>query len=124
VKILPNTAIGEGLTVKPPPGQKKFQLKGSAITASRDGVILTARGHLHGISRSAHYFLKYQLIMIDGGSGMNLVLNGKAICSSQAKYTGEPASMTGMSDCQGPLPIKKGDTITMSADYDLEAHPP
>jgi hypothetical protein len=39
---------GQGLTVKPPEGQKKFTLKGKSIVASRDGVILTAMGHLHG----------------------------------------------------------------------------
>jgi hypothetical protein len=55
---------------------------------------------------------------------MSLVLNGKDICSSQAKYTGQPASMTGMSACDGPVTIKKGDVITMTANYDLEVHPP
>lgn len=32
-------------------------------------------------------------------------------------------TITGMSTCKGPFDVKKGDTLTLAAVYDLKAHP-
>lgn len=86
---------------------------------------------------------------------MDLILNDKPLCSSEAVY-GESteaggmgghshggasgaAGMTGMkrdgpaaagiktitsmTTCKGPFPIKEGDTLKMAAVYDLKKHP-
>jgi hypothetical protein len=57
---------------------------------------------------------------------MVLTLNGKFLCSSKATYghggdAGEEA-ITEMTYCKGPIPIKKGDTLTFTAQYDFSKH--
>lgn len=39
--------------------------------------------------------------------------------------SGTPAikTITGMTTCKGPFQVKKGDTLSMAAVYDLKAHP-
>jgi hypothetical protein len=82
-----------------------------------DGTLIGARGHLH-----------------DGGSHVDLILNGKKVCTSQAGYGGgddktasvngkEWAVLSSMSYCDGPYPVKKGDTLAMNVVYDLKKHP-
>lgn len=86
-----------------------------------DGRILGSRGHLH-----------------DGGVAMDLFVNGKFICKSEAEYGtraeggaghGHGDSQAGiktisnMSTCKGPWPVKKGDYVTLTAEYDLKKHP-
>jgi len=81
-----------------------------------DGTIINARGHLH-----------------DGGELMELYLNGKKVCTSNAVYGGKGGTMvidgkkwetiSEMTDCNGTIPVKKGDTLKMKAAYDLEKHP-
>jgi hypothetical protein len=96
--------------------------------------------------------------VIDGGVQMDMLLNGKALCTSEAIYgdnnesaemgghshgagMGEPKAeaapkaaaepksstaiktITGMTTCSGPFPVKKGDTLSMAAIYDLKKHP-
>ncbi|QDS76950.1 hypothetical protein FKW77_005158 [Venturia effusa] len=124
----------------------------SAFTFLQNGKLLGGRGHLH-----------------DGGVKMDMSLNGKFLCSSEAIYgdstessgmaghshsdkkaapgapaaggmkgmghsrraeldapkSGSPAikTITGMSTCKGPFEVKKGDTLSMAAVYDLKAHP-
>jgi hypothetical protein len=84
---------------------------------------------------------------------MDLIINDKLVCVSEAIYgdstaptemggmgghahgaadTNAPAApkssvaiktITSMTTCQGPIPVKKGDTLKMNAVYDLKKHP-
>jgi hypothetical protein len=35
----------------------------------------------------------------------------------------ELLTVSSMSDCQGPIKVKKGDSVTLKAEYDLSKHP-
>jgi hypothetical protein len=70
----------------------------------------------------------------DGGDSVSLYINGKLACSSMAKYGGPGAvrvskdgrkweTISAMSDCLTPIPVKKGDKIEIAAHYDIEKHP-
>jgi hypothetical protein len=62
-------------------------------------------------------------------------INGKEVCRSEAEYGGEDATLAiagqseewktirHMTECEGPIPVKKGDKITLEARYDMEEHP-
>ncbi|KAF2436859.1 hypothetical protein EJ08DRAFT_655026 [Tothia fuscella] len=86
------------------------------FTFLEDGVILAARGHLH-----------------DGGSQVAMYVNNKPACASKATYGGKEsttevggtkwATISSMSYCDGPIPIKKGDQMHLVVEYDLKAHP-
>jgi hypothetical protein len=65
---------------------------------------------------------------------MDMFINDKYICSSKAVYggtTGTLADKDGkkwetiseMTGCPGPIVVKKGDYMTMVAEYDLKKHP-
>jgi len=98
-----------------------------------DGRVLGARGHLH-----------------DGGVKVSLYLNDKFTCASDAIYGDRAVSGPGMggsemagghshggggqssssiktisamTPCRGPFPVKKGDTMKLVAEYDLSKHP-
>ncbi|KAF1812280.1 hypothetical protein P152DRAFT_449551 [Eremomyces bilateralis CBS 781.70] len=81
-----------------------------------DGYIINGKGHLH-----------------DGGVSMILLVNDKEVCTSKATYGGAGGTMeldgekwetiSNMNRCPEPIPIKKGDYITMTAVYDLKLHP-
>jgi len=94
------------------------------------GKILGGRGHLH-----------------DGGVKMDMFINDKYVCSSEAIYGTRTESVTGMgghghgggsnggapdasvktiaemTPCTGPFHVKKGDTMKLNAEYDLSKHP-
>jgi hypothetical protein len=72
--------------------------------------------------------------MHDGGTGIEMTINGKVACKSDAIYGGPGGTrksddgkvwetMSGVKECLGPMEVKKGDIITLKADYDLEKHP-
>jgi len=95
-----------------------------------DGNVIGARGHLH-----------------DGGVKVSLFINGKYKCTSDAVYGDKSGSDDGMGGmggmsrggggkgasgiktiskmtaCRGPFPVKKGDTMKLVAEYDLKKHP-
>jgi len=93
-----------------------------------DGTVIGARGHLH-----------------DGGVKVALFINGKYKCHSDALYGDKSKSDHGMggmggsgsggksatgiktisemTSCKGPFPVKKGDTLKLVAQYDLKEHP-
>jgi len=97
-----------------------------------DGKVLGGRGHLH-----------------DGGVKVSMFINDKYTCSSDAVYGiredsgdsgmgghhgGGVAKVTPVGDavvktiskmttCAGPFPVKKGDTFKLVAEYDLSQHP-
>lgn len=83
---------------------------------------------------------------------MDMILNDKPLCSSEAIYgesTGSEGmgghshgdaggmarmkrdgpkaagikTITSMTTCKGPFPVNKGDTLKMAAVYDLKKHP-
>lgn len=64
---------------------------------------------------------------------MDLFVNGKYTCSSNAVYGGEGGTTTqngkkwetisSMTMCPGPIKIKDGDYMTLNARYDLVKHP-
>lgn len=57
------------------------------------------------------------------------MINNKTVCESAAVYggvgeqSGQWATVSDMTDCNDLIPVKKGDILTLSATYDLEAHP-
>lgn len=62
-----------------------------------------------------------------------MYLNDKEICSSKAEYGGAGGTMKAgekewttisrMSDCLEPIPVKKGDYLRLEASYDTVKHP-
>ncbi|KAE9980993.1 hypothetical protein EG328_011894 [Venturia inaequalis] len=110
----------------------QFSVKGKAMTVTRDATILAFRGHLH-----------------DGGDTLSVTINNQTVCESKAKY-GPAAALSGigamgshernvadpgphgdalfetiveMSQCYGPIEVKKGDTYLLEAKYDTVKHP-
>jgi Stress up-regulated Nod 19 len=71
--------------------------------------------------------------MHDGGTAVKLYVNDKLVCSSDATYgsTGGTLKVEGkewqtiarMSECRDGFKVKKGDYLTVSAQYDTKAHP-
>jgi hypothetical protein len=80
----------------------------------------------------------------NGGDSVELFLNGKTVCLSKAEYTANGKSGMGMgmsghkkrdepvklgetiatiTKCTKPIPIKKGDKLKVSANFDLNKHP-
>jgi Stress up-regulated Nod 19 len=103
--------------LRPPQGKKVFSFESHNMKINQDGYILTRRGHLH-----------------DGGENIDFLINGKSICDSKAIYGG--AGQTGkaidgttwetvseMGECSEPFKVKKGDNVTVIANYNLEKHP-
>lgn len=105
-----------GAAIHPPKGQSRFSVKTQNIVAKKDGYILNARGHMH-----------------DGGINIILKVNDKEVCNSRAVYGG-PGHVTKIDGkvwetisestyCNHTVPVKKGDSIYMQANYDVELHP-
>jgi hypothetical protein len=69
----------------------------------------------------------------DGGTDITMKINGKAVCTSVAKYGGEGHTtnidgknwdtLAAMSPCTEAIAVKKGDVMTFEARYDLDVHP-
>ena len=101
----------------PPNGEAKFAKTSPKFIMSRDGTILHAMGHLH-----------------DGGTNIQLLLNGKLVCDSVATYGGPRGTflngdgskwetISSMSSCRDPIRVKKGDVMTLVSVYDTDLHP-
>jgi len=64
---------------------------------------------------------------------MDMFINDKYQCSSRATYGGDTATtqvggqvwktISAMSYCDGPIAVKKGDTLHMTVEYDLKKYP-
>jgi hypothetical protein len=64
---------------------------------------------------------------------MNLYMNDKLVCNSQAVYGGKGGvlvedgktweTISRMEECQKPIKVKKNDLLKMVAVYDIEKHP-
>jgi hypothetical protein len=73
--------------------------------------------------------------MHDGGKNVLISLNSDVICDSQALYEAKSVttgsshdghmgeSMSGMTQCEKVLPLKKGDRIAVKATFNSTAHP-
>ncbi|KAF2429930.1 hypothetical protein EJ08DRAFT_697954 [Tothia fuscella] len=116
-------ALGSLISVTGCGGKKIAAPAGAAANTTsgkfrffRDGYLVNGKGHLH-----------------DGGVAMDLLINGKYTCSSEAIYGGEGATtvqngkkwetISGMTICSGPIKIKDGDYMQLNARYDLSKHP-
>jgi hypothetical protein len=96
------------------PKVKIYNMTSASVPLPKDGFIINAKGHLH-----------------DGGDHINLELNGKPICRSNAVY-GPPTKEDGqewmvikeMTQCTAPVAVKKGDKLQMTSYYDTEKYPP
>jgi hypothetical protein len=103
--------------LRPPTGKKNWEMKSREITILQDGYMLQRRGHMH-----------------DGGTGMVLKVNGKVVCDSKAEYGASGTfkaedgkdfqALSGMKECNEPVAVKKGDTLSIEAYFDLDLHPP
>lgn len=74
-------------------------------------------GHSHGDKSAAPAAGGAMAGMAGMGHSKRAVLD--------APKSGSPAikTITGMTTCKGPFEVKKGDTLSMAAVYDLKAHP-
>jgi hypothetical protein len=92
-------------------GGPKINTNGPSVTEGKpmpvlaDGTIIWARGHLHS-----------------GGEKMILYQNGKVVCESLPTYNSDGV-ITNMSLCPKPIPIKKGDTLSVSSVYNVAKYP-
>jgi hypothetical protein len=103
--------------VQMPHGQSRWSLNSTGIIAAEDSILYVFRGHMH-----------------DGGSNIEARVNGKTACDSRALYggpghVGRTASgkqwetIRDMETCPEGVVVRKGDKITLNANYDLDAHP-
>jgi hypothetical protein len=71
----------------------------------------------------------------DGGTGIEVMVNGKTICESAANYGGPGfegknpdgtkwSTINQMTVCSQPINLVKGDKLYFQANYDLEKYPP
>lgn len=71
------------------------------------------------------------LDMHDGGSSIQILVNDKTACTSNAIYNTRMKSADGkewttisqMTDCERAFEVKKGDRIKLVASFDEIAHP-
>jgi len=101
---------------KPPGNNPKYNFTSESFLMDRDGYILNMRGHLH-----------------DGGSSIQMLLNGNIACESFPKYEDIPGAkksdgsswqtITEMSYCDDPVQFRKGDKVTLISIYDTTIHP-
>jgi hypothetical protein len=106
-----------GMFVYAPKGQSKFTFTGKDLTVEKAGYLLNVRGHMH-----------------DGGQDMVVKINGEEVCTSKAEYGGAGhegvgadgkayTSIRGMTTCDTPIKLKKGDKLSVAANFDMEQHP-
>jgi hypothetical protein len=126
------TGCGINIAITPKKDDKSMSLKSRLFPVIEDGYIIGATyvqigrfnriltvcsGHLH-----------------DGGVNLVVKVNGKVNCDSKAIYGGTAATakmedgrvwetIHQMTHCIDPFPIKRGDNITVEANYDFVNHP-
>jgi hypothetical protein len=69
--------------------------------------------------------------MHDGGVGIVTMVNENAVCESKAIYGTKSKTENGtewttiskMTNCEQPIPVKKGDLIKMEVKFDEVNHP-
>jgi hypothetical protein len=109
--------------IEPPKGQRKFTLEGPEWTSTIDGTLQNTVGHMH-----------------DGGVQVQILVNNKAVCSSNAQYDTTPdyqpsqesvklgavksAHISKYTPCIAIGDIKKGDKLKLTASYDFDKYKP
>ncbi|TLD25685.1 hypothetical protein E2P81_ATG09342 [Venturia nashicola] len=79
------------------------------------------------------YFINFTPHVHDGAVNIKVFLNGKEICEAKALYGAEGGSATGLdgqkwetitayTPCDTAVPIKKGDKVYITSEYDLTKH--
>jgi hypothetical protein len=71
--------------------------------------------------------------MHDGGTRVSLYVNGKHVCTSRAIYGAEGGrisvngqtweTISKMTECLDPIPVKAGDVLKVEGGYDTISHP-
>jgi hypothetical protein len=95
----------------------RYNITGPKTTIPKDGYIVASTGHVH-----------------NGGTNIFLTLNGKVVCNSRAVYGGDENhaiapngkiwdTIHTMTECNEPIQVKAGDTVSTIAVYDTTAHP-
>jgi hypothetical protein len=113
-KVKSSLISSAGLTGPKTDKNRAVNTTSSPMPFSEGGYIITAKGHLH-----------------DGGSAMFMRISGKNSysCVSRATYGGvvrgtNAKTISDMSDCNTkPWRVEAGDSMTMTAEYDLKSHP-
>jgi len=111
------TGCGLDLGIVPKATDKHLNLTSRAFPVMNDGYLVGAKGHLH-----------------DGGDNLILKVNNVTVCDSKAVYGGAASTakmadgttwetINHMTQCQEPVPVKKGDVLTVHANYDFVLHP-
>jgi hypothetical protein len=100
-----------------PVNDKAFSVTSEPYLSQFDGSIVDIVGHMH-----------------DGGSSIEVALNGKHICTASAVYGATPQSIerstrkygltgakhiTYVEDCTDVIPVKKNDSIVVTSHYDF-----
>lgn len=99
------------------PTSKKSVTRSGDFPVYQDGTIIDLRGHLH-----------------DGGTVMELMVNGRSICNSTATHGEKEGTLideegkkwetiSKMPLCEEPVKVVRGDKLSMIAYYDTELHP-
>jgi len=106
-----------------------------------DGRVLGARGHLHdgGVRVSLFLNEKYTCSSnaVYGDKSAHSEMGGMGMGASGGKSKGKSSApkpsagkssaniktISSMTSCRGPFPVKKGDTMRLVAEYDLAKHP-
>jgi len=116
--VMPNVQDCKQKVDFPVPGNV-FSKESKGWIVPYDGTIVSMLGHLH-----------------DGGTDIEFKLNNKSVCNSTASYGTQPdfvmkgsssndtwQALSHMVDCNDAQAVKKGDNLTITANYDLNKHP-
>jgi hypothetical protein len=99
-----------------PPKDKSITYKGEEWSIIDNGYFINFTPHIH-----------------DGGVNIKVFVNSKEVCEAKAVYgvdggsTNAPdgkkwETITAYTPCDTPIPIKKGDKVYMTSEYDLTKH--
>jgi len=108
-----------------------------------DGRVLGARGHLHDGGVKVSLFINNKFTcasnaiygdksqssggmggaMAKGGAKGGAKSGGAKSGGAKGKSTTNIKTISSMTSCRGPFPVKKGDTMKLVAEYDLSKHP-
>jgi hypothetical protein len=107
--------------------QREIFMLGVPYWTLSQSIVLTAfiGGHLY---TEIKFGLEHMLIWSshEGSEEMTIVINGKEFCESLPTYgTGgstNKITVTGISSCLAPIPVKKGNMMTMNAVNNIARH--
>ena len=99
-----------------PPKDKAIVYKGEEWKINDNGYFINFTPHIH-----------------DGGVNIKVYINSKEVCEARAIYGADAGATNGLdgkawetisgyTPCDVPVPIKRGDKIYVSAEYDLTKH--